>query len=141
LNKYELNSNFEGDSDLNPSSKVQWPRKPNHSPVNSVEKVASSGKLLDPIHDSQGCPDVRSSPSVENAEAAARRDIRHLEALIEYLEGDFGYIKLRTDDLLLKNKVAYHFLWCLFPIGSEVVFQDPHSGVNCAGRVYILFSC
>jgi len=62
-------------------------------------------------------------------------DCCHLEALIMCLEEDFGPYQSRADDLLQKGKAEFFLLWCIFPQGSDVVFEDPPSGVLCAGRV------
>jgi hypothetical protein len=83
------------------------------------------GNLLDTVTDN----------SMDHVEADAELDILHLEALIECLQEDFGDIKYSTNELFRQNKTAYDLLWCLFPIGSEIIFKDPSSGVNCAGRV------
>lgn len=79
------------------------------------------------------------SPAGNTATVDADADCRHLEALIECLDEDFGPYKRRADYLLLKNKTEYSLLWCIFPSGSDVVFNDPSSGVPSAGRVNTLF--
>lgn len=59
----------------------------------------------------------------------------HLQALIAYLEKQFALSEEEMDRLLPKNKIRHHLLWCLFPLGSEIIFKDPASGVTCAGKV------
>jgi len=68
-------------------------------------------------------------------------DIEHLQALISVLEIEFGPVKQKMDQLFSNKKTGFDFLWCLFPIGSEIIFQDPNSGLPCAGTVHsLLFS-
>lgn len=63
--------------------------------------------------------------------------ITQLEALLTCLQQDFGNMKQRVCQLFQNNKTVYDLLWWLFPIGTEIVFKDPNSGVNCAGRVSV----
>ena len=62
-------------------------------------------------------------------------DSRNLEALIECLEEDFGPYKRRAQDLLRNHKAEYNLLWCIFPPGSDVAFNNPDTQVLAAGRV------
>ena len=61
----------------------------------------------------------------------------YLQALITYLEERFGLEKQELERLLPENKIRHHLLWCLFPLGSEIIFKDPTSGVTCAGKVLL----
>jgi len=128
--KAEMNPTVEGNGQISPSSDGHWPKKSNHSAVNNGD---ISEQISGPVTDRY--------VSMHHDDPDARVDIEHLEALIGCLQEDFGDIKRRTYELFHKNKTAYDLLWCLFPIGSEVVFKDPNSGVNCAGRVYTFFLC
>ena len=65
-------------------------------------------------------------------------DIEHLRALISVLENQFGPLKQKMDQLFSNSKAGFNFLWCLFPVGSEITFPDPNSGLPCAGKVHSL---
>lgn len=128
--KAEMNPTVEGNGQISPLSDEHWPKKSNHSAVIDGD---ISEQLSSPVTDKY--------VSMDHDDPAARDDTEQLEALIGCLQEDFGDIKRRTYELFRKNKTAYDLLWCLFPIGSEVVFKDPSSGVNCAGKVRTFSLC
>jgi hypothetical protein len=118
LQKNQLNRTVESNGQISHSLEGHSAKRPDHS-------VVLYEDLLDTVTDN----------STDRVEADAELDILHLEALIACLQEDFGDIKYRTYELFRQNKTSYDLLWCLFPICSEIIFNDPSSGVNCAGRV------
>lgn len=75
--------------------------------------------------------------SIVEEASKIRPDIRKLQNLLLILEEDFSPVQEKM--LLLKGKITFDLLWCLFPPGSDIIFKHEDSGLNCGGKVYLKF--
>lgn len=60
-------------------------------------------------------------------------EIRHFEGLLHFLEHELELVNQKKEDL--KHNITYDLLWSLFPLGSEITFQDQNSELVSAGKV------
>jgi hypothetical protein len=59
--------------------------------------------------------------------------MQEFQNLIRFLQEEFEQWQEKL--LMLKGGVTYDLLWCIFPEGSEIVFAEEKSQLNCAGQV------
>ena len=124
---HDMNPTVEEKGQIDSSSDGYRPKKSHHSSAINGDRAEE--------------PVTHKDVSITHDDHVVWDDIEPLESLIQCLQEDFGDIKCRTYELFRNKKTAYDLLWCLFPIGSEVIFKDPSSGVNCGGRVSNFFLC
>lgn len=116
----------------------------------------SAEKLRSPLDKDSGNDDSRGSFSEEDgfnndtqclhrtSMGSARNEITNihlsqeilqLQELISFLKGQFDTVKLKLDTLLNQKKITFDLLWLYFPIGSEILFDDQNTNLDCAGTV------
>jgi hypothetical protein len=71
----------------------------------------------------------------EHDTAELRKQITHLNHLLEFLESEFGPTKKAFAELTTNGQTTYDMLWRLFRLGKCVIFDDSESGLKMAGQV------
>jgi hypothetical protein len=60
-------------------------------------------------------------------------EVQTFQNFLLFLDEEFSPLKEKVG--LLKGEITFELLWYLFPIGCEVIFKDPDTDLDCAGKV------
>jgi hypothetical protein len=99
-----------------------------------TEKVMSSGPQNKTTSYSRP-KETAGTETKEHDTAELRKQITHLQHLLEFLESEFGPSKKAFTDLTANGQITYDMLWRLFRLGKCVVFDDVDSDLRMAGQV------